>query len=114
MKWTYAYEDIPAHQGMNDCNFDELMLLLSNRVKDGWELVQIIHERRVAILKKPLDESHPSAPNEKEIMNMGVAFSQNEQFKHSGETYRSGIGFGYCCGYQDGLKAAQPESEKPL
>jgi hypothetical protein len=55
------------------------------------------------------NESHPSAPNEKEIMNMGVVFSQNENFKHSGENYRSGLGFGYCCGYQDGLKAAKHE-----
>lgn len=40
-----------------------------------------------------------------DIIHLGINFSQKEQFKLSGESYRYGVGFGYSCGYQDGLKA---------
>lgn len=41
----------------------------------------------------------------KEYIHLGISFSQRDQFKHSGASYISGIGFGYSCGYQDGVKS---------
>lgn len=45
----------------------------------------------------------------KDFIHKGIEFSQKEQFKHSGESYRSGVGFGYSCGYQDGWKEKREE-----
>lgn len=54
---------------------------------------------------------------ELDIIHKGINFAQSEQFKLSGESYRSGVGFGYSCGYQDGLKATasqQPEGKEEV
>jgi hypothetical protein len=48
----------------------------------------------------------------KVAIHKGIEFAQKEQFKDSGETYRSGVGFGYSCGYQDGLIASQSQPVK--
>lgn len=51
----------------------------------------------------------------KDYIHLGIEFSQREQFKDSGASYISGVGFGYSCGYQDGENDASqftPTKEK--
>lgn len=49
-----------------------------------------------------------------EIIHLGIAFSQQDQFKHSGASYISGVGFGYSCGYQDGQASKHRGDEGTL
>jgi len=45
-----------------------------------------------------------------DLIHKGIEFSQQERFKLSGNDYRSGVGFGYSCGLQDGLNEAKQEA----
>ena len=45
-----------------------------------------------------------------EIIHKGIEFSQKKNFNVAGDSYRSGLGFGYSCGYEDGLATAKQEA----
>jgi len=46
-------------------------------------------------------------------IHKGIEFTKSESIKNTPESYKSGAGFGYSCGYQDGLAAAsQPPAEE--
>jgi hypothetical protein len=54
----------------------------------------------------PPEEGKGEELTMQEVIHKGIAFAQQDRFSLSGENYRSGVGFGYSCGYQDGLAAS--------
>lgn len=59
-------------------------------------------------------ENKKAEKTTQEIIHLGIAFSQQDQFKHSGASYISGVGFGYSCGYQDGQASKHRGDEKGM
>lgn len=43
----------------------------------------------------------------KDYIHLGIEFSKQDQFMDAGDNYRSGVGFGYSCGFQDGVNQSQ-------
>ncbi len=59
-----------------------------------------------ATLKEEWYNVEGDEPREKieKYIHKGIEFSRSDAIKTTSESYRSGAGFGYSCGYQDGIK----------
>lgn len=74
-----------------------------------WFFVWYVHEWESLESPSPSKEVEPVKEEERGenyYIWKGIDFANKEQFKLSGEAYRSGVGFGYACGYQDGEKSS--------
>lgn len=87
----------------------------------AWQIVSadnyksLPSEYRRIILVPPVADGKEGGVTINEVtdyIHKGIEFSKREQFKLSGEAYRMGAGFGYSCGYQDGIRDATHAAEQ--